>query len=200
MYSRRTGFILGFHGCDRKIRDRIVSEKGFLLKKSENDYDWLGHGVYFWENNHERALQFAQELKDNPPKGKENLIEEPAVLGVIIDLGHCLDLLDSKYLDVLKVAYDYLCKSSDFFDLVLPKNKKTKSGELLVRNLDCAVIETAHELNETLGKQEYDSVRGVFFEGKDLYENAGFKDKNHIQIAIRNQNCIKGFFIPRELK
>lgn len=177
-----------------------MCEKGFLLKKSENDYDWLGHGVYFWENNHERALQFAQELKDNPPKGKENLIEEPAVLGVIIDLGHCLDLLDSKYLDVLKVAYDYLCKSSEFFDLVLPKNKSTASGELLVRNLDCAVIETAHELNETLGKQEYDSVRGVFFEGNDLYENAGFKDKNHIQIAIRNQNCIKGFFIPRELK
>ena len=41
--------------------------------------------------------------------------------------------------------------------------------------------------------------RGVFFEGDDLYPNAGFKEKNHIQIAIRNTNCIKGFFIPREL-
>ena len=43
-------------------------------------------------------------------------------------------------------------------------------------------------------------VRGVFFEGKDLYENAGFKEKNHIQIAIRNQDFIKGFFIPRDLQ
>ena len=53
-------------------------------------------------------------------------------------------------------------------------------------------------MNKKLNKSEYDSVRGVFFEGSDLYENAGFKEKNHIQIAIRNQNCIKGFFIPRE--
>lgn len=199
MYSKRTGFVLGFHGCDKTTRDSIVSEKGVILKKSENNYDWLGHGIYFWENNHERALKFAKELKDNPPKGKENLIKEPAVLGAIIDLGHCLDLLDSKYLDVLKESYDFLNTSSKKFDLVLPKNKTSISGELLVRNLDCAVIQTAHELNEKLKKPEYDSVRGVFFEGEDLYENAGFKEKNHIQIAIRNQNCIKGFFIPRDL-
>ena len=41
-------------------------------------------------------------------------------------------------------------------------------------------------------------MRGVFWEGEDLYENAGFKEKNHIQICVRNSNCIKGFFIPRE--
>jgi len=198
MYSKRSGFILGFHGCDKKVRDKIICEKGVILKKSENDYDWLGHGIYFWENNHERALQFAQELKDNPPKGKENLITEPAVLGVVIDLGHCLDLLDSKYLDVLKVSYDFLCESSNKHNLKIPKNIASSTGDLLVRKLDCAVIETAHTLNKMLNKQEYDSVRGVFFEGNDLYENAGFKEKNHIQIAIRNQNCIKGFFIPRD--
>ena len=45
----------------------------------------------------------------------------------------------------------------------------------------------------------YDSVRGTFFEGEELYHNSGFKSKNHIQIAIRNHNCIKGYFIPREL-
>ncbi|HBT73567.1 MAG TPA: hypothetical protein DEB37_15370 [Lysinibacillus sp.] len=198
MYSRRSGLILGFHGCDKKIRDKIICEKGEILKKSENDYDWLGHGIYFWENNHERALQFAKELKENPPKGKENLIIEPAVLGVVIDLGHCLDLLDSKYLDVLKVSYEYLCESSKLHNLIIPQNSKSSSGDLLVRKLDCAVIETAHTLNKMLEKPQYDTVRGVFFEGQDLYENAGFKEKNHIQIAVRNQNCIKGFFIPRD--
>jgi hypothetical protein len=200
MYSKRAGFVLGFHGCDKELRDRIVSEKGILLKKSENNYDWLGHGAYFWENNHERAFNFAQELKDNPPKGKENLIKEPAVLGAIIDLGHCLDLLDSKHLDALKISHEYLCQSSKAHNLVLPKNIVSPSGELLQRYLDCAVIEAAHELNEILKEPDYDSVRGVFFEGDDLYENAGFKEKNHIQIAIRNQDCIKGFFIPRELR
>lgn len=195
MYSKRSGLVLGFHGCDLEIRNKIVSTKGEILKSSENKYDWLGHGIYFWENNHIRALNFAKELKNNPPKGKENLIKEPAVLGAIIDLGHCLDLIDSKYLEVLKVSYEYLCESSKKHNLEIPKNSK----DLLIRNLDCAVIQTAHQMNTELKKPSYDSVRGVFFEGDDLYENAGFKEKNHIQIAIRNQDCIKGFFIPRDL-
>lgn len=199
MYSRRTGFVLGFHGCDSEIRDSIVSEKGVVLKPSENTYDWLGHGVYFWENNHERAFKFAEELKTNPPKGKQNLIKEPAVLGAIIDLGHCLDLLDSKYLEVLKESYGFLCAMSNKFELELPSNLTSPTGELLRRDLDCAVIETAHEINRDLQRPEYDSVKGVFLEGNDLYKNPGFKEKNHIQIAIRNQACIKGFFIPREL-
>lgn len=198
MYSKRSGLILGFHGCDKAVRDKIVCEKGEIIKPSENVWDWLGHGVYFWENNHERALKFAEDLKDNPPKGKENLIKEPAVLGVIIDLGYCLDLLDSKFLDILKIGYNLLCESHTKFGNNIPKNVISEKGELLRRNLDCAVIQTVHEMNKKLNKPEYDSVRGVFFEGSDLYENAGFKEKNHIQIAIRNQNCIKGFFIPRE--
>lgn len=198
MYSKRSGLILGFHGCDKEVRDKIVCVKGEILKPSENVWDWLGHGVYFWENNHERALQFAQELKDNPPKGKENLINEPAVLGVVIDLGYCLDLLDSKFIEVLKIGYSFLCNSHKDFGTELPVNVVNQDGELLRRNLDCAVIQSVHQMNAKLKKTAYDSVRGVFFEGGDIYENAGFKEKNHIQIAIRNQNCIKGFFIPRE--
>ena len=47
-------------------------------------------------------------------------------------------------------------------------------------------------------QKEYDSARAVFFEGNEIYPSAGFKQKNHIQIAVRNPNCIKGYFIPRE--
>jgi hypothetical protein len=45
----------------------------------------------------------------------------------------------------------------------------------------------------------YDSVKGVFWEGDELYPNAGFREKDHIQICVRNPNCIKGYFLPREL-
>jgi len=31
------------------------------FKPSENDYDWLGHGMYFWENSQHRAKQFAKD-------------------------------------------------------------------------------------------------------------------------------------------
>lgn len=42
----------------------------------------------------------------------------------------------------------------------------------------------------------YDSVRGVFPEGGEVYPGSGFVDKTHIQICIVNPNCIKGYFNP----
>ena len=48
-------------------------------------------------------------------------------------------------------------------------------------------------------KGNFDSVRAAFWEGKELYPNAGFKTQNHIQLSIINPNCIKGIFLPREL-
>ncbi len=57
MYSIKPGLIIGFHGCDQSVRDSIVSGE-LMLKASENDFDWLGKGFYFWENNFERAQVF----------------------------------------------------------------------------------------------------------------------------------------------
>lgn len=199
MYSKRAGLVLGFHGCDESVRDKVVSKKEIVLKPSENDYDWLGSGVYFWENNYERALKYATDLKKNPYKSKSK-IEKPSVIGAVIDLGHCLDFLDSEYLNLLKTGYEMLLELNNKHGLEIPQNMPIeKQGDLLLRHLDCAVIESVHQFNKDESKPEFDSVRGVFFEGKDVYPNAGFKEKNHIQIAVRNINCIKGFFIPRTL-
>ena len=199
MYSKRQNIVLGFHGCDISVRNLVVQGNGFL-KNSDNAYDWLGNGIYFWENNYDRALEYATFIKNNPQRSKTK-IETPSVIGAVIDLGYCLDLLDSKYLKKVKEGYDFLVEIHNTYnDIPLPENKPINDeSDLLIRNLDCAVIQTVHKLNNDTHQKTYDSVRGVFFEGKDLYENAGFKEKNHIQICIRNHNCIKGLFIPREV-
>lgn len=181
------------------MRDKAVLEEG-LLRPSNNDYDWLGGGVYFWENNYIRALEFAKFLKDNPPHNSKQKITEPSVIGAVFDLGYCLDLLDSEYLNLLKHGYELLRQSKEKYNMNIPHNVPLiENGDLIKRYLDCAAIETIHQFNKDKNKQQFDSVKGVFFEGKDLYDNAGFKENNHIQIAIRNPNCIKGYFIPREL-
>ena len=77
MYPSRPGLLMGFHGCEKSVRDSIVSGAS-MLKASENGYDWLGAGFYFWENNYDRALEFAQ----NPPGKKK--FKVPSVLGAII--------------------------------------------------------------------------------------------------------------------
>jgi len=197
MYSKRSNLIIGFHGCDINVANEIISGKGQMLP-STNDYDWLGNGMYFWENNYNRALLFAEEQKERALyKGKSKKVETPAVIGAVIDLGFCLDLLESQNLMILKSSYDTLKLFTEQENLSLPQNKISKENEdLLIRHLDCAVIENVHSINKENKLIPYDSVRGVFWEGKDLYPNAGFKEKNHIQICIRNPNCIKGFFIP----
>jgi hypothetical protein len=79
----------------------------------------------------------------------------------------------------------------------LPINKPIeKETDLLLRHLDCAVIENLHTVRKELDLDSFDSVRGVFWEGKPLYPNAGFREKNHIQICIRNPDCIRGYFRP----
>ena len=153
--------------------------------------------TYFWENSPSRAMEFALHLQKFPNHSR-NKIEKPAVIGAVIDLGYCLDLLDFDNLQLLKIGYDILKSTSNFANF--PKNKSIGGiGDLLLRELDCAVIETLHTFEEDSHQQPFDSIRGVFTEGEELYPNAGFRDKDHIQICVRNPNCIKGFFLPRKL-
>lgn len=59
MYSKPPHLTIGFHGCDQSVFDEIIKNNG-KLRPSQNSYDWLGHGVYFWENNLDRAWEFAE--------------------------------------------------------------------------------------------------------------------------------------------
>ncbi|SDK39632.1 hypothetical protein SAMN04487898_10869 [Pedobacter sp. ok626] len=196
MYSTRPGLILGFHGCDESLVTDVVRGKA-SLRNSTNKYDWLGHGVYMWDNSPSRALEFAKWLKLNPGKSKTP-IKNPAVIGAVINLGFCLDLLDYQNLFFLKEAHTLLVATSNALGKDMPVNKTVGSSrDLILRELDCAVIETLHQFREDSSMQAFDSVRGVFSEGDDLYTNAGFKEKDHIQICIMNPNCIKGYFLPK---
>lgn len=192
LYTSDPGLLLGFHGCEASVRDAIVSGK-MMLKASENKHDWLGYGFYFWQNNYKRALEFAT----NPPGKKK--IKNPAVLGAVLSLGNCLDLMDKKYIEPVQASYKTLEDSAALNKTELPRNKNSKnSKDHILRERDCYVIENLHKSMKTKHTSPFDSTRGVFIEGSPIYEDAGFHEKTHIQICVRNPNCIKGFFIPRE--
>jgi hypothetical protein len=40
----------------------------------------------------------------------------------------------------------------------------------------------------------YETVRGAFWEGERLYPNAGFRERNHVQLCVRDPAAIKGYF------
>lgn len=195
IYANHPSFVLGFHGCDEEIAENVFSGKADLLS-SANDYDWLGPGVYFWEQNPERALQYAQMLKDNPHR-TSGKIEKPAVVGAVIDLGYCLNLLDASFLKIVENAYRELRQVYESAGEKLPCNRQ----DLLLRQLDCAVIRHIHrtrleQKDEKL--RPFDTVRSAFMEGEPLYPDAGFYRENHIQICVCNPDCIKGYFRVRD--
>jgi hypothetical protein len=197
MYSRQRGIILGFHGCDKKVRDILVSGKS-EIKPSENEYDWLGHGIYFWENSISRAEEYANILKSNPSRSGHP-VKTPAVLGSVLDLGFCLDLTDFKNITLLKLAHKILVETYQKSGFEIPQNTSGGSKtDLLKRSLDCAVIETLHLSRVENKLAPFDSVKAIFWEGDEIYPKAGFKEKTHIQLCIRNRNCIKGLFLPRK--
>lgn len=117
----------------------------------------------------------------------------------MIHLGKCFNLLESHCLEVLQESYYAMETTYEHADIEMPFNDKAYSldTDKLYRNLDCAVIEFMH--SHISRDVNFDSVRGAFWEGKELYPNAGFKEKNHIQLCVRNPNCIKGYFKPLEI-
>lgn len=198
MYGR-PGIIYGFHGCDRRIGEAVLASHVQHLRSSRNDYDWLGHGIYFWEASPERGLQFARDAKIRS-KISRGRIRYPYVVGAVIELGNCLNLLDQAGLMEMRTAHQMLKSLAEAEGKQLKRNKsKDKSGAYLVRTLDCSVLEHLHQMRKDAGLPKYDTVIGALWEGEELYEDAGITDKNHMQICVRSEECIRGYFRVREV-
>jgi hypothetical protein len=176
------------------------------IPMSTESYEWLGHGFYFWENNYDRAYEWAL---DKQHRGK---IKYPTVIGAVLDLMYCCDLLDKHFIDTVAAYFRSLQQDYALIGREVPANKDLDSDphqDKLLRFRDCAAIQYMHNSlkkdyqNEVKDKSYsmiklFESVRGVFPEGGAAFDGAGFKAKSHIQICIRNPNCIKGFFEPRK--
>jgi hypothetical protein len=196
----RPGIIYGFHGCDRRIGEEVLASHSHHLKRSQNEYDWLGNGIYFWESSPERALDFAREAKRNA-KITRGTIRHPYVIGAVIELGNCLNLLDHAGLMEMQFAHKTLVELSEQRGEKLPANAaRDPSNAYLLRFLDCAVLETLHTYRQQAGLPAYDTVVGAMWEGCELYKGAGLFDKNHVQICVRNSDCIKAYFRVREIE
>ena len=204
MYDVKPNLIIGFHGCDASVRDLLLKDPNRIVISRE-PYDWLGHGLYFWENNFERALQWTEDKKR---RGK---VINPAVIGAVLQLGYCCDFLEARFIRMIESYYHLMAAVCRDNGKQIPKNEDItydKHKDKLLRNLDCSTIEFMHEKilikTQTDMKEKgfsdlkiFDSTRGAFTEGGPAFEGSGLHAKTHIQICIRNMNCIKGFFLPR---
>jgi len=185
-------YIIGFHGCTETNSKKII-KSSFI--PSENDYDWLGRGVYFWEGNFQMAFDWIE----GEIARKKLKHEKPAVIGAVIRVtSNWVDLLDTSHVNLLSAASSFV-DTAKYYLAFMGKKQPTNSAYL--HKLDCIVIE---KMVSDLSSQNIvvDGIRGAFTEGAPIYDTANFFKKTHVQIAVRNQACIVEKFIltPARLK
>lgn len=182
--------IVAYHGCDAEVAERLLAGEPF--KKSQNDYDWLGEGVYFWEYGADRAMRFAH---DQRVRGK---LQRPAIVGALLQLGQCFDLMDTRFTTELRNAFERFKLVYELTGKPLPENRG-KTRDKLLRDRDCAVLNFYLRFLENEMDRRHDSVRCGFFEGPAAFRGSKIRHRSHVQIAVRNPACIIGVFRPTVL-
>jgi hypothetical protein len=186
--------VVGYHGCDAAIAAKVLA-RTTRLNLSTNAYDWLGQGIYFWEHGPQRALEWAIE-QANLAGAK---IKEPSVLGAKINLGECLDLLDTANTRLLGKEYLKFRRFVRQRGARMPHNRDapgTRRGDKVLRFRDCAVIDFTVASLAALEGVKYQTIRGIFAEGLPAFPGGKIALKSHIQIAVRDPACVLEFFRP----
>jgi|SRR5215813_8274742 len=185
--------VVGYHGCDRSVGERIVAGE-IPFERSTGKFDWLGEGIYFWDSDEQRALEWAQW------KHSVGQIADPYVIGAIFTLGNCLDLTVRENLELLAATHSAYVTAQEASGLPIPINRDSPKGasqNKVMRALDCAVINFLHSSMAAQGQPPFDTVRGLFVEGGPVYPGAEIYRLTHAQIAVLNEKCVRGVFHPR---
>lgn len=172
----KTIWVYGYHGTSMDRATAII-ESGF--NPSNNEYDWLGKGIYFWQDAPKRAWQWAQSTHpDNPAVVKSRLRLDRS----------CLDLLDIGYFPLLKTMYNGFITSYTQQNLTIPQQKPDRSK---AHRLDCSFFNYVVKTFNSSSDYRIASIRSAFVEGDRIFPNSAIYDLTHIQIAILDSRLIE---------
>ena len=149
------------------------------FKISRNPYDWLGDGVYFFQDAPQRAWEWASEQYG----------EEAAVVGATIRLIDCIDLLDTKWTTAIASIYDQYLTMIKKSGVSLPL--QSDGSHRLDREVINYTVEVLQEQGTTIR-----CARGAFSEGHPVYPDSAFYSRAHLQIAVRDVDmCVDAVWL-----
>jgi hypothetical protein len=166
--------VYGYHGTSAEAAEVII-QQGFNV--SSNDYDWLGTGVYFFQDAPVRAWEWANQQHPT----------NPAVICSIIRLENCIDLLDINWFPLIRNLYNSFVEEYRQTNRPLPRQNPERSK---AHRLDCAYFNYIVDILQQQG-QSIGVIRAVFLEGDRVFPNSAIFDRAHIQIAIRDTSLIE---------
>jgi len=193
--------LIAYHGCDVTTRDDLVSGRLKHLNHSTNQYDWLGPGAYFFEGDVERALLFAQASHRNPEKRyTAKPIATPAVVGAVLQVQNWLDMTTQAGIKEFSLAYQAFAAGLSAAGTPIPVNRPASDTDtdVIYRALDNAVFAWLHtaRASQKPPLPSFQAVRAAFHQGDKVAPTSGFHVSTHIQISLRDNHCIVGWFLP----
>jgi hypothetical protein len=202
--DRLSNFVVGYHGTDEQVVEDLLAQRT-KLEPSPRGYDWLGDGIYFWEDDPDRAMWWAERTHEESVKANQGpfrlpvKIEKPAVVGATIYLGECLNLAYEDNQLLMNDVYHEVAFRYDRQNFSLPTN------DFFYRNLDCLIVnETCRRYQLDTGTR-IDSVRGVFLGPVDTaeptrhrtpYQGALIASETYKIVCVRSRRCIVEYFRP----
>ena len=169
---------IGYHGTSRVASAEVLKD-GFIL--SREPYDWLGNGVYFFQDAPDRAAEWAFERHGG----------SGTVLGAEILLEECMDLLDIGWASLLAEAHDR------FLDLCRRSGQPVPLQKGGAHRLDRHVINYAIGVLAKKGRPIH-CVRAAFAEGLPVFPNSALMTRSHVQIAVRDTTLIRRVWVEKE--
>jgi hypothetical protein len=191
--------VVGYHGTGLSTALRIVNRLEDF-RWSRRNFDWLGHGIYFWEHAPRQARDWAElrrkqfRRKKKPTAEEVRKAEEPiAVVASMIRLGFCFDLLEPDNVDYLLGIFERYRRAMQLAGEPLPENNRK------YRKLDCAVFEYAYKvISAESAHPAVDSSRGVYVPAggdRRVWDSSWVSRGAHIQLCVRNPACILGTWL-----
>lgn len=167
--------LIGFHGTKKKAYDSIKIE-GFRVKA--RDTHWLGQGVYFFLEDFEEAKRWAVYCIDADPK---------EVLGVIEAR---IEVPYNQYLNLDTASgHDLLVKYAKDVITQIEEKQIGVEGELSKEKIRCLILDSISRESVKVITMSFQKKPSKSVNEPHVIGNAF--DKRHIQICVRDTNCIK---------
>ena len=121
------------------------------------------------------------------------------MIGALIQLGNCFDLTDPGCEKLLRITYEKVAATYDNRSATLPTNEAASGFS---RKLDRLILDQAMDIADAAAiegnKSElaFQTVRSAFEEGEAAFPGSKLRTQTHIQIAVRELNCMLGVFRP----
>lgn len=150
---------IGYHGTEKEKADVIIASKKFI--ESNSGKDWLGKGVYFFEDDIQQAINFVS---------KARKVESYKIIKANIKSNKWLDLIKVENYSELQVIAEELEKRN----LSILKKYKLNNA---------VIIDFMYKI------EKFDVVSAVFEYNNKRIKNSNIMPMQ-IQICVKNMDCI----------